>query len=264
MERTHFFDIPLDWLNRDELIAKLKRFVVSGKPHHITTVNPEFVVVSRTDFDFLGVLEASDLSVVDGTGVVIGHEFAKNTKSTNWFIRWISYLATGLNYVISPSSFPPRITGVALTELLMQLSAEKGWRVFLLGGLPGVAKQASRVWQDRYEGLNVVGTSSADPDVPELIDRIRKTNPDVLIVAYGTPKQEKFLGENKTKLGVPIMVGVGGTFDTVIGRRYNPPRIIKSLGLEWLTFLIRHPQRFRRIWRSTITYSRLVVNTRNH
>ncbi len=260
--RSFLGGVPLDWLTYEELTRKLSVFVVSRKPHHITTVNPEFIVLSQTNPAFRDVLKKSDLSVVDGTGIVIAHTFLERSKSHMAVIRWLEYFWTGLSFLLSPQSFPhQRITGVALTEHLMRLSAKEGWKVFLLGGMPGVAKQAAEIWQSRYPELTIVGTSDTDPDNARTIPLIREAKPDVLVVAYGTPKQELFLGQNKDELKIPVMVGVGGTFDTLVGRRYNPPRFIKSLGLEWLMYLLRHPSRFKRIWRSTVGYSCLVVNS---
>jgi N-acetylglucosaminyldiphosphoundecaprenol N-acetyl-beta-D-mannosaminyltransferase len=258
--RKEFLDIPIDWIEPDELTHKLKVFVANPKPHHITTVNTEFVVVSRTNADFRRCLQESDLSVADGTGIVLAQTYFDHKPSPFWLVRLLQYLGIGFRCVLAPHTLPyKRIIGVDLSETLMELAAQEGWRVFLLGAKPGIADKAGRIWQSRYDKLKIAGTSTSGPNDPDVIDQIRTAKPDVLLVAYGTPKQELFIWQHKHDLKVPIMVGIGGTFDTVVGTRIYVPRFIKNLGLEWLVYLIRYPSRFKRIWRSTLTYSALIL-----
>jgi N-acetylglucosaminyldiphosphoundecaprenol N-acetyl-beta-D-mannosaminyltransferase len=126
--------------------------------------------------------------------------------------------------------------------------------------LPGVAETAAHVWTERYPGLTIVGTSAANPDDPDIVADIKRTEVDILLVAYGAPKQDLFIAKHKNQLKVPVMIGVGGTFDTLIGTKYNPPRWMKIVGLEWLAYLIRYPSRFKRIWRATVGFFLLCIN----
>lgn len=257
--RKEVLDIPIDWLSHDELEAKLSTFVASGKPHQVTTVNPEFIVISRDNNDFHHALQNADLSLADGTGIVLAQTLLDNNpKST--FSAFAQFILLGFSYILTPRSFTyHRITGVELTEQLMELSQANGWRIFLLGAQPGVADKAADMWRAKYEDVQIVGTSPADPDDTSIINEIKQLKPDILLVAYGAPKQDLFIASHKTELGVPIMIGVGGTFDYQVGTIKRPHTLLRALGLEWIGRLIQQPKRFKRIWRSTIEFTTLLI-----
>lgn len=263
--RKHFLDIPIDWLDPENLERKIKLFVTTKQPHHIVTVNPEFVVLSRTNETFRNAIQKADLSLPDGTGIVLGQTFFDKPYRKSKLARLGQYLALGFQFVLYPHSFTyKRITGVDLTDRLLRMSANEGWRVYLLGADPGIAAKAAEIWTGMYPELKIVGTSSSNPQDKHTIPDIKAAHPDILIVAYGSPKQELFLYEHKNTLKIPVMVGVGGTFDTAVGTKYNPPRWVKFLGFEWLSYLITQPKRYRRIWRSTITFSKLIIDSTPH
>ena len=258
--RKTILDIPIDWIAIDELKRKLELFVVSRKPHQITTVNPEFIVLSHDNKEYQKVLRGSDLSLADGTGIIIAQAYFDRARAKSGLMRLMTYLTLGLQFLFLPHSFSyRRITGVYLGELLMAMSAEQTWRVFLLGAAKGVAAEAAEIWRQRYPGLIIAGTSAANPQDKETITAVKAAKPDILLVAYGPPKQDTFIAVHRNDISVPIMVGVGGIFDTLTGRKYNPPGWIKALGLEWLAYLIVHPRRLKRIWRATVGFSLLVL-----
>jgi N-acetylglucosaminyldiphosphoundecaprenol N-acetyl-beta-D-mannosaminyltransferase len=261
--RKHIVDIPIDWITEEELIRKLKLFVVSGKPHQITTVNPEFVVISRKNNTFKTILQSSDLSLADGSGILLAQAL-KDLKIGSVSLRWLGYIFLGFKYLLMPSQFPyKRITGIALTDILLQLSQQEGWRVFLLGAGPGIAQKAATYWREKYPHIHIVGVSASNPQDAHTVDEVKLAKPDILLVAYGAPKQELFIAHNREELKIPIMVGVGGTFDTAVGTKYNPPSFLKKVGLEWLGYLIRHPQRFKRIYNATVTFSRIIISNQD-
>jgi N-acetylglucosaminyldiphosphoundecaprenol N-acetyl-beta-D-mannosaminyltransferase len=257
--RKELLGVPIDWINHDELSHKLIQFVLSGKPHQITTVNAEFIVIAQENSMFRQTLQSSDLSLADGTGVVLGQTFLDNRPFCR-LSRFIRFLGLGVKHIFTPQRFEyKRITGVDLTNYLLALGAEEKWSFFLLGAKPGVAEKTGKLWQQLYPGITIVGTSAADPDDPAITKEIRKANPDILLVAYGAPKQDLFISEHREALMVPIMVGVGGTFDYAIGNVYRAPRFIRVIGLEWLVRLIQQPKRLRRIYRSTFQFSRMLI-----
>ncbi len=258
--RKTVLDIPIDWISYEEAIRKIAQFVLTDKPHQITTINPEFIVESQKNSEFKKVLQNSDLSLADGTGIVLTQRLNDRLGSKPTFLRFLGYLLLGFEYLLSANlNQDRRITGVALTEKIMHRAQTDGWRIYLLGAQPGVATQAAKIWQDRYQGLQIVGASADNPNDPDTITNIKAKKPDILFVAYGAPKQDLFIAKHKETLKVPVMIGVGGTFDTLVGTKYNPPRWVKSLGLEWLAYLIRYPKRWKRIWNATIVFSWLAV-----
>ncbi len=263
--RKKLIDIPIDWVTDEELERKFKVFVTGHTPHQIVTVNPEFMVISRHHEKFRTVLQEADLSIADGTGIVLGQSLFDYVPQRNIFSRLIAFLILGFEYLLVPNSLKyHKITGVDVAETLMRLSAEEGWRVFLLGAQPGVADKAATVWRSRYPALQIVGTSAGNPGDKDLIETIRATHPDILLVAYGAPKQDLFIAEHASMLKTPIMIGVGGTFDYTAGIIHRPPKLVRQLGMEWLARLLQQPKRFKRIYSSTIGYVGLLLTCDIH
>src|SRR4051812_4411181 len=111
--RKHIQNIPIDWLDEAELLTLLKRFVASQNPHQITTVNPEFVVLSQTNPDFQDILQQADLSLADGTGIVLAQTYLDSPRPKNHVLRLVKFIGLGLRYLFAPHSFAyKRITGV--------------------------------------------------------------------------------------------------------------------------------------------------------
>jgi N-acetylglucosaminyldiphosphoundecaprenol N-acetyl-beta-D-mannosaminyltransferase len=196
-----------------------------GRVRLVATVNPEFVMRARADEAFRHALEEAALCVPDGAGVV-------------WAMRRQGCLEQR------------RVTGVDLVPQLCRLCVRNGWRPFLLGAMPGVAAEAARRLEDQVPGLAVAGTHPGSPGPEgdeESLRRIRAARPDVLLVAYGHPKQELWVARNRDRLQVPVAAGVGGAFDFIAGRARRAPRAVQGVHLEWLWRLAMAPWRIRRM-----------------
>lgn len=202
----------------------MARWIAQGGPHQIATVNPEFVMAAQRDARFRSVLNAADLCVPDGVGLL-------------WAARRLGY------------RLPERVTGSDLVPLTAARAAREGWRLFLLGAGPGVARRTADLLAQRNPGLAVVGVAEGSPAEAEaegLIEIIRSAAPDVLFVAYGAPAQDLWIARYGPRLGVPVMMGVGGAFDHIAGVRRRAPQWVQRIGLEWLFRLITQPWRWRR------------------
>ncbi|HUS69809.1 MAG TPA: WecB/TagA/CpsF family glycosyltransferase [Anaerolineae bacterium] len=203
----------------------MEQFIADGRPHHVATVNPEFIAAAQDDPHFAQILNRAHLNLPDGQGLI-------------WAAR---ILGTPLKQ---------RVTGVDTVLKLAELSAEKGYRSYLLGAADGVAAAAARQLQVRFPGLDIAGTHAGSP-LPEederLVTEIRRANAQLLFVAYGAPYQEKWIARNLAQLGVPLAMGVGGAFDFVSGEANRAPHWVQRMGLEWLHRLIHQPWRWRRM-----------------
>jgi N-acetylglucosaminyldiphosphoundecaprenol N-acetyl-beta-D-mannosaminyltransferase len=146
---------------------------------------------------------------------------------------------------------PERVPGSELVYHLAGRAAEKGWRLFLLGAAPGVAEEAAAVFQARYPDLTIAGTYAGSPDPAEndtIVQRINDSAADLLFVAYGAPKQDKWIARNRQALTtVRVAIGIGGSLDFITGRAVRAPRWLQRLGLEWLHRLYHEPWRWRRM-----------------
>ena len=109
--------------------------------------------------------------------------------------------------------------------------------------------------------MKVVGISMGEPKYSreEVLESIKKSKADILLVAYGSPKQEKFIYNSLDKLGVKVAMGVGGTFDFIAGVQKRAPKWMQKLSLEWLYRLIREPKRFGRIWTAVVKFPIAVI-----
>ena len=222
--------IPIDDLNMAEALDRLEEFVAigreSGKCHQVATVNADFVVKAQYDPELRYLLQESDMATADGMPLV-------------WGARLLG------------APLAERVAGADMIPSLVKRAAQKGYSLYLLGAAPGVASKAGMILQEENPGLQIVGiTSPPYSSVLEMdraiIEDIKKAQPDILLVAFGNPKQEKWIGMYGREVGVPVMIGVGGTLDFIAGTTKRAPMWMQRLGLEWLFRLLREP---RRLWR---------------
>jgi N-acetylglucosaminyldiphosphoundecaprenol N-acetyl-beta-D-mannosaminyltransferase len=224
-QQIRILGVAVDNLVETEAIERIAGFVTAGGPHHVVTVNPEFVMEARRNSAFRRVLAAADIATPDGFGLLLAARLRGN-------------------------AFRGRVTGVALAELIAARAAERGWSLFLLGAAPSVAERAAEALQRKYPGLRVVGCYAGSPhrdEEPAIRARIIAARPTVLLVAYGHPGQELWIARNQPLLRVPVAIGVGGVFDYLAGETPRAPIWMRRIGLEWLYRLIRQPRRWRRI-----------------
>jgi N-acetylglucosaminyldiphosphoundecaprenol N-acetyl-beta-D-mannosaminyltransferase len=226
--------IPIDDLNMEEALERIEEFVTigrtTGKTHQIATVNADFVVNALKDPELRYLLQEADMATADGMPLV-------------WGARALGVPLEG------------RVTGADLVPALAERAAKRGFSLFLLGAEPGVAACAADVLKQRHPNLIIAGVASPPySSVLEMdhtfIDQIKRVQPDILLVAFGNPKQEKWIGMYGREVGVPVMIGVGGTLDFIAGKTRRAPRWLQRLGLEWLYRLLQNP---RRLWRRYVT-----------
>ena len=217
--------IPVHNVTFNETIALIESFIQEKTPHQICTVNPEFVMAAQSDDEFRSILQNADLCLPDGIGIV-------------WAAKWLK------------NPLRERVTGSDLVPMIAREAASRRWKLFFLGAEAGVADRAAQILGERHPQLKVVGAHAASPhpdDDDESIRLIRQAQPDILFVAYGAPAQDKWIQRNRARVGVSVMMGVGGSFDFISGVAARAPRWIQNIGLEWLHRLIQQPWRWKRM-----------------
>jgi N-acetylglucosaminyldiphosphoundecaprenol N-acetyl-beta-D-mannosaminyltransferase len=218
-------------------LAWIEAAVADRRPRQLCTANPEFLIAALRDPEFRRILLAADLVLPDGVGLL-------------WAARWLG------------RRFPERVPGSDLIYRLAELAARRGWRLYFLGAAQGVAQAAAGRLQGLYPGLVVAGAFAGSPapaDDDALVARVAAARPDVLLVAYGAPAQDKWIARNRLRLGVPVSLGVGGSFDFAAGVARRAPRWVQRLGLEWLHRLWRQPWRARRIYTAVVAFPLAVL-----
>ena len=191
----------------------------------IATANAEMLINATRDADLKRILNSAELVVPDGAGTV-------------WAAHQLGY------------DMPERVAGYDLAQELMKRAPEKGRRIFFFGSAPGVADKAKLKAEELYPGINIVGTRNGfftENDIPEILEEIKNARPDLLLVALGVPKQEKFLDKYYKELGVPVSIGVGGTFDVMAGVMKRAPLWMQKAKLEWLFRGMLQPKRAGRL-----------------
>ena len=216
--------LPLNSFTEDEALAELERLTLSGGTHQICAVNVDTWQNALADPHLHRIMAGSSLVLPDGMPLV-----------------WAAGLL-GCPLI-------ERVTGVDLVPRLAELSARKGYKIFMLGAKPGVAERAARVLERAYPGACIVGAySPAEENLirmnhSEILSRIHSVKPDILLVAFGNPKQEKWIWMHRKRLGVPLVMGVGGSFDILAGDMRRAPRWLQQCGLEWSVRLAQEPVR---------------------
>jgi N-acetylglucosaminyldiphosphoundecaprenol N-acetyl-beta-D-mannosaminyltransferase len=236
--------VPFTPFTLAEAIAAVNGLIEIGRPSYFITANTHYAMLTEKDAGLRAINARAAFIVADGAPLV-------------WASRW------------QGSPLPERVAGSDLIYELSATAAKKGYRLFFLGGADGVAEEAARRLRARYPGLQVVGTECppfralTDDEQDALITRIRSTQPDILFVAFGQPKGERWIDRHIVELGVPVTVQVGASLDFAAGRVRRAPRWMQKAGLEWAFRLGLEPIRlFRRYARNAWFIARMVIRDR--
>jgi N-acetylglucosaminyldiphosphoundecaprenol N-acetyl-beta-D-mannosaminyltransferase len=216
--------VPVHDVTTEETLALIDQFVRERIPHQLCTVNPEFIMLAQKDLEFKQILKRCALNLPDGIGVV-------------WAARRVGH------------PLRERVAGSDLVGLIADRAQTTGWRIFLLGAAEGVAERAANILRERYPQTNIVGAYAGSPrleDAADVAARIRSSKADVLLVAYGAPKQDKWIARHIEQAGVAVAMGIGGSLDFIVGTQTRAPQWMQRFGLEWLYRLAREPWRWRR------------------
>lgn len=219
--RIAVLNVMIDVVTMKEAVTTVKQFVLQKKPHLIVTPNAEMIMMANKDKQLAHIINKADLVIPDGAGVV-------------WAARYQGNL------------MPERVAGYDLVQCLLREAVNEKYRIYLFGGAPGVADKARKIAEDRFPGVKIVGTRNGffnKQEEAEILNEIKTCQPDILLVALGVPRQEKWLDEYKDELRVPAAIGVGGTFDVMAGLVQRAPLWMQRSNLEWLFRLLSEPKR---------------------
>jgi len=223
-KRISMMDVPFDCVTMEDTLGRIGGMIASRQPSFIATANVDFLVQARKDRELHSLLHRADMVVCDGTPLV-------------WLSRM---LGRGL---------PERVAGSDMVPQLLARAAEKGWTVFFLGGRDEVLDQAVRNVQRQHPTLRIAGAYSPPfapldkMDHDSINARIREAKPDILLVSFGCPKQEKWIARNCEAHGVPVSIGVGATIDFLAGAVKRAPEWMRHCGMEWIFRLAQEPRR---------------------
>lgn len=226
IETSNVLGIPFPKITLHETVELLGRVIEQHHSgvYHVITCNPEMVMACREDRGLRRIIDEAGLITADGIGIVI---------------------ASGWN----GNRLPERVTGFDIMMRLLEEGDRKGWSFYLLGADPETNGKAADAIGARFPGARVAGRHHGffkEADEPAILEDIRKSDPDVLLVALGVPKAERWIYRYKEQLSTRIAMGVGGSLDVLAGKVKRAPVFWQKIHLEWLYRLMRQPSRWRR------------------
>lgn len=237
-KRIELMGCLVDNLTMEETLEAVEGFIASGRPHQHVVVNVDKLVKAREDAELRRIINDCALINADGMPVV-----------------WASRLLG--------KPLKERVAGVDLFESLMKRSAEKGWRIFLLGAREEIVAKVKFDYEKRYPGLAIVGHRNGywdSADEPAVVKQIQDARADILFVAISSPKKEQFLGRYQAQMKIPFAMGVGGTFDVAAGKVKRAPVWMQSCGLEWFFRFLQEPRRmFRRYFIDDMAFGGMLL-----
>jgi N-acetylglucosaminyldiphosphoundecaprenol N-acetyl-beta-D-mannosaminyltransferase len=205
-------------------VDRIETMIGERRLNYVVTPNVDFLVQAQHDPELHQILVQADLVLCDGKPLV-------------WASRWLG------------NALPGRVAGSDLVPVLLQRAAERGWKIFLLGGAEGVGAEAAQRIAAAHPSLPAVAHYSpphrplAAMNHAEIIERLRAAQPDIVLVCFGCPKQEKWIFQHYRAAGVPVMIGAGGTVDFLAGRLKRAPRWMRQTGTECVFRLWQEPRR---------------------
>ncbi len=220
--RQELFGTQVHAVGLHGALAWIHDRIASRTSGYVVTLNGALLVQAARDQHLRDLVNGAALVTADGIGVVVAAR-------------------------ILGVSLPERVAGIDLAVALCGQAASSRHRLFLLGGAPGVAQAAADALRARHPTLQIVGAHDgffSSEEEAGVCAQIRAARPDMLLVALGAPRQEWWMRQWSAALGVPVSVGVGGTFDVLAGRVPRAPRWMQRIGLEWLYRMVREPRRW--------------------
>lgn len=270
--KKQLLGVEIDYVSIDQSIEIVNNWLKSRGKHYIVTPNPEMIVDAGSDTTFKKALNEADLAIPDSPRLSWGSIFQ---DSTNPFFRLIYWPFFLLPSFLSGNHYPTT-AGTDLVERLIEVSQEKGYTTAYLGGNQQVAIKLLKCLRQKYPKLKISfcsGDIAVDRDgksqfdinkdnltmsknikpnlsgMQELNPHILTEKVDILFVAFGHIKQEKWMNRNLSKLNARVMIGVGGAFDYLSGSVPRAPKILRSIGMEWIFRFIIQPWRIKRFWK---------------
>jgi len=237
--RAEVLGFYVDKMTLDECVRRLESIIPTRKPHHVVLLNAAKVVKAQYDPELAHIISNADLVGADGVPIV-----------------WASKILS--------EPLPGRVNGTDLMERLIDLSAQKGYRLYLLGAKQHVIERAIASLQERYPGIRIAGYRNgyfaSEEEERNAVQLIASSGADILLVGMSSPMKEKWVRRHFEQLSVPIIHGVGGSFDILSGSIKRAPKWMQQYGLEWFYRLCQEPGRmWKRYLFTNTVYSILVM-----
>ncbi|WP_089608894.1 WecB/TagA/CpsF family glycosyltransferase [Dehalobacterium formicoaceticum] len=225
--RYQIFNTYVDVYSFDETVHKIERIISERNPTQHVVINASKVNLMQKDRQLTEIVNSCPLINADGASIV-------------WAAKKLDI------------PLKERVTGIDLFLKLVEISNDKGYRIFLFGAKEEVVAKVKRTFEEKYSNLKIAGIRNGyfnEAEEPEIVNMIAQSNSDILFVAFSSPKKEFWINKYLHQLKVPFVMGVGGSFDIVAGMTSRAPVWMQKKGLEWLYRFFQEP---RRMWKRYI------------
>ena len=224
VQKVEILNFFFNSLKKNELLSHLYKKINNKEKTFLVTANPEIVMYANKDAGYKDIIQGADYLIADGYGIILASKILGNP-------------------------LPERIPGFEIMTALLEEGNLQGWSVYFFGAKEEVVSKAVTTIEERYQNLTIAGYHNGyfnwnDTYVQE---EIKATEPDLIFVALGFPKQEQWISSNISHFNKGIFIGLGGSFDVLAGEVKRAPLIWQKLNLEWLYRLIKQPSRWRRM-----------------
>ena len=268
------FNIRLDSTSRSKVLAYVRDFINKKRKFYVVTPNPEIFLMAQEDKSLLNAINGATLALPDGVGLAMADRFLKLTAPKNILIKIpagiLQGIGVGLSIFVNKKWLLSGLNILKGREVFMDLVSlanKRGWKTFLLGGKGSEAQDVVEKLKLNYKKvkfeyapgptLNDEAKPVSESDIKmqnDVIYRINNFKPQLLFVAFGAPKQEKWIYEWLPKLDIGGAMVVGGAFSYIAGHSKLPPKWMEGIGLEWVWRLIAEPWRAGRIIKASIVF----------
>lgn len=214
-------------LTLDETIKEVEKIIGRGVPTQHVVVNASKVNLMEANNELAKIVNDCPLINADGASIV-------------WAAKKLGVPLT------------ERVTGIDLFQELVKLSAEKGYKIYLFGAKEEVVAKVKAIFEERYSGIRIVGYRNGyftEADEPQIVADMAASGADMMFVAFSSPKKEYWVHKYLDQVGIPFVMGVGGSFDVVAGVTDRAPKWMQDHGLEWFYRFIQEPGR---LWKRYI------------
>lgn len=240
--RIDILGVKIDKISISETIKYIESFLNSSILHYIVTANAEIITAAQKDKEFREIINRADLVLPDGVGPIFASKIISRKNNLS-----------------------ERISGIDLIYFIARNfnNPTKKVRIFFLGTRGENGKLTAQKIKKNFPNVEIAGFfggNASEEGDRMAVSIINHAKPNIIFVAYGAPKQEKWIARNLKKLPtVRLAIGVGGAFDIISGKISRAPLWMRNAGLEWFWRLIKEPRRIGRIYNATIKFMWLIL-----
>lgn len=214
-------------LSLDETIAEVEKIIDARVPTQHVVINASKVNLMESDPELRDIVNACPLINADGASIV-------------WAAKQLGV------------PLAERVTGIDLFLSLIARAPKKGWKVYLFGARQEVVTRVKAIFEEAFPGIRIVGYRNGyftEADEPGIVADMAASGADMMFVAFSSPKKEYWVHKYLDQLGIPFVMGVGGSFDVVAGVTERAPKWMQDRGLEWFYRFVQEPGR---LWKRYI------------